>query len=101
MLARFGLLLLCLGAAACGKDAAGPLEQPPDPGRNPRPPNPVQLDRGSSYDTEEQSPGVLHRCLNTSPEDQSSTSGTMGRRPFTEPPWPSRRSPPPGPTRKH
>src|SRR5256886_3964561 len=34
MLARLGLLLLCLGAAACGKDSVGPAEQPPpEPGR--------------------------------------------------------------------
>src|SRR6266567_1384604 len=34
MLARLGLLLLCLGAAACGSDSAGPAAlPPPDPGR--------------------------------------------------------------------
>src|SRR2546430_10217418 len=71
MLARFGLLLLCLGAAACGNDSAGPAAQPPpDPGRMH-----VQISGAVQLTSEWQGDGVVCDLLGSGTNELSLMKG--------------------------
>src|SRR5438477_1521637 len=71
MLARLGLLLVCLGAAACGNDSAGPAEQPPpDPGRMH-----VQISGAVQLTSEWQAYGVFRDLLASDTNEVSLMKG--------------------------
>src|SRR5205823_5609447 len=71
MLARLGLLLLCLGAAACGSDSAGPAAQPPpDPGRMR-----VQISGAVQLTSEWQAYGVFRDLLASDTNEVSLMKG--------------------------
>src|SRR5438046_9123811 len=71
MLARRGLWLLCLGAAACGSDSAGPAAQPPpDPGRMH-----VQISGAVQLTSEWQAYGVFRDLLASDTNEVSLMKG--------------------------
>ena len=71
MLVRLGLLLLCLGAAACGNDSAGPAAQPPpDPGRMH-----VQISGAVQLTSEWQAYGVFRDLLASDTNELSLMKG--------------------------
>src|SRR2546423_4163773 len=71
MLVGLGLLLLCLGAAACGNDSAGPAAQPPpDPGRMH-----VQISGAVQLTSEWQAYGVFRDLLASDTNELSLMKG--------------------------
>jgi len=71
MLARLGLFLFCVGAAACGNDSAGPAEQsPPDPGRMR-----VQISGAVQLTSEWQAYGVFRDLLASDTNEVSLMKG--------------------------